>query len=133
MCEWIFKGQQFFIEQAEGYYGFVYLITNKMNGRMYVGKKFFWKPKTRTVKGKKKKELVESDWSDYYGSSKSLSEDVEKIGKNNFSREILHLCKTKGTTAYMELKEQILRDVLLSEEYYNGFIGGKISSRSVKF
>ena len=130
---WTYKGKVVEQEDAEGYQGFVYLITNNLNQRKYVGKKFFWKPKTRTVKGKKKKEIVPSDWKDYFGSNKHLQEDVEKHGAENFTREILHFCLNKGTCTYMELKEQMDRDVLIKEEYYNGFIGGKINARSVKF
>jgi len=41
--------------------GFVYLITNLVSGRMYVGKKLFFSSKSKQVKGKKKKLKVESD------------------------------------------------------------------------
>ena len=71
---------------------------------------------------RKIKELVESDWKDYYGSSDSLNADIEKFGVLNFSREILHLGNSKGICSYIEAREQFLKKVLESEEYYNSQI-----------
>ena len=116
-------------------YGFVYLITNTKAQKKYVGKKFFWSQKTLpiTKKRKRRKRLkVESDWRTYWGSNKHLVKDVEEYGHDNFVREILHLCKTKGDCAYMEAKEQFEREVLLTEEYYNGIISCKIGGQTVK-
>ena len=88
------------------YVGFVYLITNLTNGRKYIGKKNFFFSKTRTVKGKRKRSKVESDWRDYYGSNKELQADVELLGKDLFERKILKLCKSKGEFGYYEAKYQ---------------------------
>ena len=77
------------------------------------------------IKGRvplKQKVIKESDWKDYWGSNKHLQEDVAQCGKDMFYREILHLCKTKGECAYMETKEQFDREVLLTDDYYNGII-----------
>ena len=54
------------------------------------------------------------------------------MGTDFFHREILHLCKTKGECAYMEAKEQFDREVLLTEDYYNGIISCKIGGQTVK-
>ena len=111
--------------------GFVYLITNKTNDRKYVGKKLakFAKTTYKVVKQKngvkKKKKIrtkVDSDWRDYYGSSDELSKDVELLGKDNFTREILHYCASKAVCSYLEAKEQFDRKVLESKDYYNGHI-----------
>lgn len=115
--------------------GFVYLITNKKNGRKYVGKKFFWRTlKLPPLKGKtrKRKVVKESDWKDYWGSSNDLKADIEKYGKDNFTREILHFCISKTELSYMELKEQVDRGVLLTDMYYNDFIGGKINGKFLR-
>ena len=116
-------------------YGFVYLITNLATSQKYVGKKFFWSQKTlgitKTTK-RRKKTLVESDWQTYWGSNKHLQEHHEKIGDDGFYREILHLCKTKGECSYMEAKEQFDREVLLTDEYYNGIIQIKLGGNAVK-
>lgn len=113
----------------QSFYGFVYLIKNKTNDKKYIGKKLFWHKKYKTVNKRKKSILVESDWKNYYGSSKELLEDVEKFGKENFDRIILHLCKTKGECSYYETYEQFSRQVLLKDEYYNNWISCKISEK----
>jgi len=111
--------------------GFVYLITNNLTGRKYVGKKLakFSKTTYKTVKlkngTKKKKKIrskIDSDWQEYYGSSPNLTADVEKLGKENFTRQILHYCKSKAETSYIEAREQFDRKVLETDEYYNGHI-----------
>jgi len=111
--------------------GFVYIITNNLSKRKYIGKKLakFSKTTLKTVKlkngTKKKKKIrskIDSDWRDYYGSSPELTRDIEALGKENFTREILFYCKSKAETSYIELKEQILRGVLESNDYYNGHI-----------
>ena len=111
--------------------GFVYMITNLTNNRKYVGKKLakFSRTTTRTVKlkngNKKKKKIrskVDSDWMEYYGSSIELNKDVESLGKENFTREILFFCVSKAECSYIEAREQFARKVLESTEYYNNNI-----------
>ena len=111
--------------------GFVYIITNVLSGRKYIGKKLakFSKTTYKTVKlknGKKKKQKIrskiDSDWQEYYGSSPNLTKDIDTLGKENFTREILHYCTSKAQTSYIEAKEQFDRRVLESDEYYNGHI-----------
>jgi len=136
--EWVYEGKKYELPKDYDHkdvYGFVYLITNRATGRMYVGKKFFWSKKTLPItktRKRRKKLLVESDWKDYYGSNTYLKEEVEKQGDEMFHREILHLCKTKGECAYMEAKEQFDRDVLIDDKYYNGIINCRIGAQSVK-
>jgi len=119
-------------ESVKEFYGMVYLIYNNIDKKCYIGKKFFWKPKWKSVKGKKKRIQVPSDWKDYYGSSKTLLEDIEKHGKENFSRVVLWLCISKTECAYLEMKEQIEHQALLREDYYNEFIGGKVNGRNLR-
>lgn len=115
---WTFESTIVNSEILETYCGFVYLITNSITGKMYIGKKMLTFKKTKTVKKKKKKFVVESDWKDYYGSNAELNELVEKQGKHNFKREILRLCKSRAECSYYEAREQFIRDVLLKPEYY---------------
>lgn len=109
-------------DMIEGWQGFVYLIRCKENGRLYIGKKNFWTPKTRRLKGKKIRSKIESDWKDYYGSNKELLADVEKMGKDKFERVIIRFCKTKGEMSYYEAKEQFAVDAIIDEKYYNSWI-----------
>lgn len=114
------------------YQGFVYRITNLMNGRMYIGKKFFWSKKALPpLKGNKRKRrtVVESNWKDYYGSCKELLEDIDKYGKENFKREIIALGKTKFDCAYVEANLQFERGVLFKKEYYNGIINCRLKKQ----
>lgn len=129
MSEWIYKGSTF-EGPSEDLVGFVYIITNTENHKQYVGKKLFWHKKTKVLKGKKKRYLAESDWKTYYGSSKELNEDVKLIGEEKFTREILHLCTSKGHCSYMEAKEQFDRGVLLNYEmFYNDWIIVRVHRR----
>ena len=118
----------------EGYIGFVYLITNLTNNRKYVGKKLAQFKKSKPpLKGKKnrRKFSVESDWRDYWGSSDKLNEDVQTLGTENFSREILYFCKSKGEMSYLEAKEQFERRVLETDEYYNGIINVRVGGSNI--
>lgn len=125
---WTYEGKPF-TTAPEDYQGFVYRITDE-EGKMYIGKKFFWKPKilpvTKTRK-RRKRTVVESDWQTYYGSNETLKERVKNEGE--YHREILRLCKTKGDCSYYECKFQFENDVLLDDRYYNNFIGCKIHAR----
>lgn len=131
---WMMNGKEFELGENthKEIYGFVYLITCKKTNKQYIGKKFFWSSKTKTIKGKKKRSKVESDWKDYFGSNKVLIEDVKVNGKENYTREILHLCKTKGECNYLEAYEQFTRKVLIGEDYYNEWIMVKVHRSHIK-
>lgn len=129
---WQYKGKAIEQDDLDGHLAFVYCITNLKTKRGYIGKKLLQKTKTRQVKGKKKRTKVDSDWREYYGSNKELQSDVEKLGSKHFRREILHLCKSKGTANYLEMREQIDRRVLESDEWYNDWIMVKVHRSHIK-
>lgn len=131
---WLYKGKEITESDIEGYTNFVYLITNTKTGRKYIGKKTFHFKKTKKVKGKlrKQRSLKESDWGSYYSSSNTLRMDVDTLGKEHFKREILHLCKNKGTANYLEMKEQILHGALESDQYYNDQIHVRVHRSHIK-
>ena len=123
---WIYLGVPFDGSLIRDNYGFVYNITNLTNQRQYIGRKYFWSH--RKPPGKKRRVKKESDWKKYYGSCPELREDIERIGKHNFSRTILSLHKTPGKTNFEETKQLFLNGVLTESldtggpAYYNGNI-----------
>ena len=126
---WRFNGKIFESENIEDHFGFIYLITNTLNGRKYLGRKYFWS--FRKPKGKSRKVKQESDWKKYYGSCPELKEDIKKHGKENFTREILSLHKTLGKVNYEETRQLFLNNVLIeslddgSPAYYNSNVLGR--------
>jgi len=130
---WQYKGT--LVEEIpEGILGFVYLITNLQTNQKYIGKKLAQFKKTRPpLKGKtrKRRTTVESDWRDYWGSSEHLQADVEQLGTDQFTREILFFCKTKGEMSYLEAKEQFDRRVLETDEYCNGIINVRVGGSKI--
>jgi len=134
-CPWIYNGKAFESEDIQDYYGFIYRITNTVNGFDYVGRKYFKTIKKRPpLKGKKNKrrETVETDWKEYWGSSPRLQADIDRLGKDKFTREIIHLCESRGETNYLEAYYQFKEDVLLRENNYNGIIQIRLGKNSVK-
>ena len=137
---WLYESQEI-SALPEDCVGFVYLITNKLTGRKYIGKKLakFSRTTYKVVKlkngNKKKKKIrskIDSDWQLYYGSSPELSKDIEKLGIENFSREILYYCKSKSECSYIEAREQFARRVLESDDYYNGHIQVRVHGSHIK-
>mgnify|MGYP006278333617 CR=1 FL=1 len=129
---WYYNGKEVSDEDIQEYVGFVYRITNLTNQKSYIGKKLFKSTRTKTIKGKRKKVKSESNWRDYYGSNSILNQDVDSLGPENFRREILHLCKSKGTANYLEMKEQIDRRVLESDQWYNDQIYVRVHRSHIK-
>ena len=133
MAEWLYKGKVIdtLPEDCEA---FVYLITNNTNDKKYVGKKLAkFKTTKPPLKGKKNKRrgYKESDWQSYWGSSDNLKEDVEALGEDKFTREILYYCPSRGVASYIEAREQFERKVLLRDDYYNGIINVRIGGSKI--
>lgn len=127
---WLFQGKEFTEDMIGENVGFVYLITNHSSGKQYVGKKLFTKSKTFQKNKKKKRTRVASDWLTYTGSNDQLNEDI--LAGHSISKEILHLCKSKGACSYLETKEILMRDCLLSDKWYNEWCMIKVHSKHLK-
>ena len=137
---WLFENTQI-SELPEDCVGFVYLITNNLTGRKYVGKKLakfsktsykIVKQKNGIKKRKKIKSKIESDWQLYYGSNIELNEDIIILGNDKFTREILYYCRSKAECNYIEAREQFNRKVLESDDYYNGHIQVRVHGSHIK-
>jgi hypothetical protein len=137
---WLYEQKQ--IETLpEDCVGFVYLITNKLSGRKYIGKKLakFSKTSYKVVKlkngNKKRKRIkskIDSDWQLYYGSNDQLNRDIAELGADNFTREILFYCPSKAACSYVEAREQFNRRVLESDDWYNGQISVRVHGSHIK-
>jgi hypothetical protein len=121
--------------------GFVYLITNNVSGKKYIGKKLakFSRTTYRVVKlkngNKKRKKIkskIDSDWQLYYGSNTELNQDIARLGVENFTREILFYCRSKAECSYVEAREQFRHKVLESDDWYNGQIVCRIHGSHIK-
>ena len=137
---WYYK-KKIVEELPEDCVGFVYLITNNISGRKYIGKKLakfakttykVVKLKNGTKKRKKIRGKVESDWKDYYGSSDALTKDIQALGKENFTREILFYCSSKAECSYIEAREQFKNKVLESDDWYNGHIQVRVHGSHIR-
>lgn len=132
---WLYNGKEIGDDEIEGYAAFVYIITNLVDNKRYIGKKIFTSIRRKKVKGKTRRKKVqkESDWKSYYGSNKSLQADVERLGQDKFEREIVKLCKTRGTASYWEAKLQMQHEVLEKpDDFYNDWIMVKVHRSHIK-
>lgn len=122
LSAWILP-RGFEADDVNDFEAFVYLITNTLTGRAYVGKKF--------TQAKIRGQMRQSDWPRYFGSSKYLKADIDVLGKGVFRREIISLHATRKEANFAEVEEQFGRKVLTatlsdgSPAFYNRNIMGK--------
>jgi hypothetical protein len=132
MSHWEYNNEPIH-ELPEEVFGFVYLITNLTNNKKYIGRKQRSKTVSKPRKNKdgtkslrKQKVVTESTWATYTGSSISLNQDINKLGKDNFKFEILGYAYTKGQLAYLEENIQHRLGVIFKgNEYYNDSVGSR--------
>ena len=77
------------------YIGFIYIIRDVVNEKLYLGKKFY----RSTGKETRGNEL---NWRWYISSSKELSEAIKKNGKQNFEFVCIAEYRSKGMLSYAE-------------------------------
>jgi hypothetical protein len=129
---WIYKGNPFTEDMIGDSYGYVYRITNTLTNKHYIGRKFFTKAKTLRRKKRNKKLRVQSDWQTYWGSNDQLLSDIQQLGEDHFTKEILHLCTSRGECTYWENYEIFASHALLSSNYYNQWTSCKVHRSHLK-
>lgn len=89
-------------------YGYIYITTNLVNGKQYIGKH------------------VSSQFDENYkGSGILLWKAISKYGWDNFKTEILKECISLEDLNQSEVEEIANRDAVNSDQYYNLAGGGK--------
>ena len=133
---WTYQGSTFTSDDINGFFGYVYCITNLQSGQKYIGRKYFTQRRKPRSGTKKRRVTSESDWKNYYGSSDELKADVKTLGKSLFRREIISLHETLGKVNYEETKQLFLNNVLMealddgSPAYYNSNILGRYMKKN---
>ena len=125
-ADWTYNKEKVF-QIPDEYEGFVYNMK-------YIGKKLAkFKTTKPPLKGRKNKRrgYKESDWKTYWGSSDQLKSDVDELGEDKFTREILQYCTTKNVMNYIEAELQFKYKVLLSKDYYNKIINCRVGGANI--
>ena len=128
----------------QGCVGFVYKITNIKSGKFYIGRKSIYsttkKKLTKTElaehtgPGKKPKSKMvtkESNWISYWGSNKTILEEIKAEGLAPFRKEILKFCYNKKQLTYWEMHYQCVESVLLTDKSYNDNVLAKFFRRDL--
>lgn len=88
-------------------YGYIYLTTNKINGKKYVGQH--------------RSEYFDTK---YFGSGKLFVKALNKYGKDNFSVELLESCNSDEELNIKEIYYINKFNAVNSDEFYNIANGG---------
>ena len=88
-------------------YGFIYITTNLVNGKKYLGQRKYSK-----------------GWESYLGSGVAFKKALKKYGKENFKREIIVEAETAEELNQFEKELSIKYDVVNSDNWYNLCYGG---------
>lgn len=92
-------------------YGFIYITTNLINGKKYIGQKKFDNA---------------SRWKSYLGSGFHLINAVKYYGKENFIREIIDIAYSAEDLNRKEEEYIKYLNAVDSESYYNMIEGGNV-------
>ena len=90
-------------------FGYVYITTNLVNGKKYIGQHRYNKPEIDP---------------NYLGSGKILEQAILKEGRNNFSCDIIEICDTQEELNDREIYWIEYYDAINSDEFYNMIPGG---------
>lgn len=102
-----------YLERIKGLYGFIYVTTNLINGKMYVGQKRI---------------NTSDNWRLYYGSGTIIKYALKKHGKENFDRKIIDIAFNEDELNYLEKYYIKVFNSVKNDMWYNlcyGGIGGR--------
>lgn len=91
----------------ESCFGYVYRITNNINGKTYIGKH---------------KAKLNEKWLDYLGSGKLITLAIQKYGKSNFTKELLKHADNDEDLSIYEI-EEIQKEIASGKAEYNLYFG----------
>jgi hypothetical protein len=94
-------------EETNKPYGFVYVTTNTVNGKKYIGQKMYRK-----------------DYQYYLGSGALISKAIKKYGRENFKREIVAFAESAEELNILETEYIKNCNAVNDEKYYNLSLGG---------
>lgn len=94
-------------------YGFIYITTNTVNNKRYIGQCVYHKRK---------------NWEHYLGSGKYLLMAIKKYGKHMFTREII--CNAFDQKELNLLEQQFIAEYNASNDstFYNIALGGQVTN-----
>lgn len=101
-------------------FGFIYLIHDTINDKMYIGKKQFFGTGAQN-KG------VESDWKRYTSSCKALQAVIKEHGKEHFNFYVLDQYKIRGTLGYAETWSLMYCETPANKDKWYNSLVNKIS------
>lgn len=89
-------------------YGFIYITTNMINGKRYIGQKKF-----------------DKYWNGYLGSGRHLKNAIKKYGEENFVRDIVFIAYSKENLDKLEIEFINNYGAINNENFYNIAKGGE--------
>lgn len=92
-------------------YGYIYITTNLINGKRYLGQQ----------------EFSQDNWMKYLGSGIAFKRAVELYGKENFRKDIIFICYSEEELNQTEYNLSVYFDVVESDDWYNLVLGGGVS------
>lgn len=93
--------------KINNYYGFIYITTNKINGKKYIRQKKYY-----------------GNHETYLGSGIALKNAINKYGRENFTRKIIEECETKEKLDEREKYWIKYYNAANSDNFYNITNGG---------
>lgn len=93
-------------------FGFIYITTNLINGKKYIGQR-----------------KLTNGWTYYFGSGKLIKMAIKKYGKENFKRNIVEYGYSQEELNNLEIKWINKYNAVENNEFYNLADGGKSGNK----